>query len=354
MTKETKRISYNGEFLDTIHYKDYGDDLFKEIKQQYYTKPNLESVKNEMVGIYYGNTKMPNITNYFFKDLMAKTKIYYNKWSIEDVFNCKELLGHFLEKIECNEKVYTSKNLIDNIETAFRLGGKGVATKPANFPIKYVAMILKYYNINDNYYDFSCGWGARLLGALQSQVNYFGTDPNYLLVGRLNQMSDFYKSNIPCRSKVDIRATGSEIFHKERENTIGVAFSSPPYFYLEDYKIGNQSYKKGTSYHDWLEYYMRPTIKNVYKYLVNEGAFIININNFKEYQLVEDVCKIALSEGFYLVSAHKLENIMRIGQKNNQTKLNDNSEKIMVFKKNKDKDYNLNDDNIKLGQMDLF
>lgn len=271
-----KLIKYAGEELDTVFWCDISDKEFQEIRDDYYRKPDFSLVEKEFKGLYKGNVMHPNITSYYVKDLMAKTKIWYNKWSIEQVFECKDLLAHYVDKVEHNKKVYPdSDSLIKKIETAFRLGGKGIASKPTNFPVKVVDKVLAEYNINNYWYDFSCGWGDRLLGALKNKVNYIGTDPNYLLVDRLKQMvKDYKKVNNLDKGLFQIKAQGSEIFMPEWENKIGLAFSSPPYFYLEDYKIGNQSWKPETTYEQWKENYLRPTIKNIYKYLIPARKFL--------------------------------------------------------------------------------
>ena len=90
---------------------------------------------------------------------------------------------------------------------------------------------------------------------------------------------------------------------------MGLAFSSPPYYNLEDYKIGNQSYKIGVTYDVWKMNYLIPTIKNIYKYLINDGFFCINIKNFKHYNLVEDVRIIAENVGFSFITIELLSNI---------------------------------------------
>lgn len=324
-------INHNGETLETKHYCEISNEKFEELRNAYYEKPSFELVKKQFKTIANGGTKNNEITNYYVKDLMAKTKIYYNKWSIEDVFNCKDLVSFFMSKIQDNKKIYPDSNSeIKNIETAFRLGGKGVASKPANFPIKTVDYILEHYNINNNYYDFSCGWGARLTSALKNKVNYYGTDPNYLLTERLCSLATDYKNTLNQNTSVDIRTQGSEVYVPEWRNTIGVAFSSPPYFYLEDYKVGNQSFKEGTTYQEWLTNYYKPTMINIFKYLIDDGKMIININNFDKYDLVGDTIKLAESIGFKLIETHTLDNIKRC---NSNSDFNDNSEQIMVFGK---------------------
>lgn len=325
------RIEYKGQVVETKHHTEISEQEYQQLRYEYYKKPDFIEVQKEFINLRDGGTKNSNITEYYVKDLMAKTKIYFNKWSLEDVFNCKQLVEYFVSKTEENKVLFPdSESLISKIEKATRLGGKGVASKPSNFPIKTVDDVLEKYNVNNNWYDFSCGWGARLLGALKNNVNYYGTDPNYMLTERLTQMTKDYKRTIYQHSVVDIRTQGSEVFVPEWQDKIGLAFSSPPYFYLEDYKIGDQSWKEGTSYQQWKDNYLEPTIKNIYLYLVHNGFLLFNINNFKEYDLVGDVIKIATANGFKYLGNHTLENIQRI---NSNGDLNDNSEKIMVFVK---------------------
>lgn len=324
-----KVINYNGQTLETKHWVEMSDYEYLDLKRQYYAKPDFDSVKQQFIAIANGGVKNDKITNYYVKDLMAKVKLYHSKWSVEDVFNCKDLVALFKSKTLENKKVFPeSASTIKNIETAIRLGGKAYAAKPTNFPIKVVDHILDNYNVNGNWYDFSCGWGARLLGALKHKVNYYGTDPNFMLTDRLNKLANDYKSTVPCNSEVDIRVTGSEIYNADWENKMGLAFSSPPYFYLEDYKIGKQSYSEGTSYDDWKKNYLTPTIKNLYLYLIQEGYFLLNINNFENFDLVGDSIAIAESVGFKLVKTESLKNIERC---KSTTGFNDNSEKILVF-----------------------
>jgi len=326
-------ISYNGVEMETKHWTEISDETFTELKNAYYAKPDISAVKKEMISISKGGTKNTEITNYFVKDLMAKTKLYHSKWSIEDVFNCKDLLAHFVEKTMCNKKVYPDEMpLIKKVEVAFRLGGKGAARKPSNFPIKTVDYILSKYNKNNCWYDFSCGWGARLTGGLKNDVNYFGTDPNYMLTLRLGELAKLWRVAIGHKSYTEIRTQGSEVFVPEWEGKMGLAFSSPPYFCLEDYKIGNQSWNENVNYDMWLSGYMTDTIKNIHKYLIPDGIFAINVNNFSNYNLVADIKKIALENGFEYVTTEVLENIKRA---NSNGGLNDNSEGIMIFKKKK-------------------
>lgn len=328
-------ITYKGQSINTEHYTPITDEEFIKLRNDYFAKPTLESVKDQMYQISRGGLLNNRLTAYYFKDLMMKVKLYSCKWSVEEVFECKDLVSFFISKTEGNKIIFTDDmTMSEKLNRVIQIGGKGCALPPTQFPYKTIDMVLKHYNINGNYYDFSCGWGVRLTGALRHQMNYFGTDPNYLLTERLNQLATDYKSVVRNRSNVDIRTQGSQYFIPEWENKIGLAFSSPPYFYLEDYRIGDQSYKEGTSYESWKSDYLKPTFENIYRYLIDDGYFLLNINNFDKFMLVEDSVNIANSIGFHLVGEHTLENIKRCKSNGDFTT---NNERILVFNKNKEK-----------------
>ena len=339
--KKLYPINYLGKTYNTTIHKDLTDEEFEQIRKEYYQKPDFSDVKKQFKKISDGGVKTNHITNYYVKDLMAKTRIHFNNWTIEEALNHKPLMEFFAGKCAENKKVFPdNKSLEQNIETAFRLCGFKTASKPANFPFKAADDILTQYNVNGNYYDFSCGWGTRLLSSLRNGINYYGTDPDYILCERLCAMSNDYKKT--CNSNVEtcIKGHGSEVFVPEWENKIGLAFSSPPYFNLEDYQIGKQSYKPGVTYEEWKRDYLVPTIKNIHKYLIIDGFFAININNFNkynDYNLIGDTVEIAKDIGFQLVDVHKLKNIKRChGHKewdSGSCGWNDNDEKIFVFQK---------------------
>ena len=327
-----KNVTYKGQSISSIYDScSLSNEQFKNLVNGYYEKPPIENVIKQMKALQGGGKLINHITNYYVKDLMAKTKLYFNKWSIEEVLECKGLTEIMFARTQTNKNVYPdTMSDVKKLEIAFRLGGKGLASKPSNFPITTADYILNKYNVNGNYYDPSCGWGVRLLSALKNGLNYYGTDPNYLLCDRLKDMSELYKDANNIGNVVDIRVCGSEVYQDDLTNKIGLAFTSPPYFYLEDYKVGEQSWQEGISYEDWLGNYLEPTINNIYGYLIKDGFMAININNFKNFDLINDTIRIAERNGFYLIEVERLKNISRV---NSKGKFNNNDEQILVFKK---------------------
>ncbi len=327
----TKTIQYNGKTFETKFYHEISDEEFERIRNEHYRKPPFEKVQEQFVAVANGKNTNGLITKFYVKDLMEKTKKRKSKFTMEEVFASKELVGFLYGKSLSNPKVYNSSDTVKNMETVCRIGGSGcVWASASNFPLEAVDLIIQKYDRNGVVYDYSCGWGSRMLGSIRNGVTYCGTDPNYLLVERLTQMIADYAQATGNNVRVDIRAHGSETLVPEWGGRVGLAFSSPPYFDEEDYAIGEQSYKQGMSYTQWLESYMVPTIRNIYIYLTQDGVFCINVKNLGKYKLEDDVVRIAQNNGFELFEIERLRNHKR---PHAQLGLVDNSEKIFCFRK---------------------
>jgi len=315
--KEKRLIKYLGEEMLTTHFSDILEEKRKELQDLYFKKPSISEIRKALIKIKKGSNNIGLIEKYYFRDLMSKVMLDGLHWTIEEVFQSRDVLGILYSFIFVNDKVFPPEvPEIEKIETALRIGPK-VTQKPSNYPLASVRDILSKYNINDNYCDYSCGWGVRMLGALSLGINYFGIDPNNLLTERLKELSLEFKKVNDTDTIVDIRTQGSENFIPEWENKMGVAFTSPPYFSYEDYRVGKgQSFKKNeTTYDQWLKEYWTGTVKNIHKYLIKGGAFLVNIQNTKikgkEYPLQDDCRRIAEENGFVLVDTHILKTIAR-------------------------------------------
>ena len=337
-------ITYKGISQNSSISKSITDEEFASIEREYYQKPDFELVRKQLKSVYDGGTRTNHIYDYYFKEVMSKAIGTRASWSIWDGIRNREIMEYFAGKVDKNKKVFPdSMSLAKKIETAFRLCGIRYCVKLPNFPLKTVVEMLKKYNVNGNYYDFSCGWGARLLGSLQCNVNYFGVDPNDELCFKLRSLaSDYEDVNPYSKSIVDIRCQGSQTFVPKWENKMGIAFSSPPYFSLEDYQIGDgQSYKKGMTYREWSDGYIPDTVRNIWRYLIPGGYFLFNVKDFRDYKtnecypIASDFIKCAKECGFEFVGFEELKNIKRCHGdiSGKAVTMNDNAEKIHVFRK---------------------
>ena len=307
-------INHLGKTFKTIHFADITDEKCLQLKKEFYEKPNFELVKKQFKKLYCGGKKTNFIIDYYLKEVMSKARISSSKWSIKEFFECNDLIRFSYGKIKnCSNFYKDTDTDIKNIKMVLRLSPSGTSAKVSNFPYNTMLDILRKYNINNNYYDFSCGWGIRLLSAMGNDINYFGTDPNNELVSQLKQMSKDFINETWSSSKVDIKCIGSENYVPDWENKIGLAFSSPPYFDLEHYNVGSQSIDD-RNYEDWLSEYWVGTVKNIKKYLIKDGYLLINMKNIKKHNTLDDMCKIIKKEGFVFVASDPSQkNLTMIG-----------------------------------------
>lgn len=318
----------------TLSTDDYSENLTAEqcedIRQNIYKKPDLKDVFAELIKIGGGSSNITKVTNYYVREFMHIVKLWHSKWSIQEVLSSDDLIRVFHAKTLKNKNVFTG-DVYENIRTALRVGGKGIAQKPSNFDPSVVQAVLKKYCLpyeDCAYYDYSSGWGARLLGSLGVGVAYHSTDPNEPVVKALLEMLKNFRKLNKYTKTVDMRIQGSETFVPDWENNMTVAFSSPPYFLLEKYSDDDRQSAANRSYDEWLEEYWRGTCKNIHRYLKAGGFFILNMSNYKKFELVGDMRAIMESEGFEFV---RIENMNVITRPNLEA--GDTDEGMYVYKK---------------------
>ena len=130
-------------------------------------------------------------------------------------------------------------------------------------------------------YDYSMGYGGRLLGVSSSRMKYqyIGVDPNtetYKYLEYLNSLIDQVH-----RTQSELHCSTSEEYQPQE---IDLAFSSPPYFNLEKYSDEDtQCMVRYRTMDEWFEGYAEPTMENIYRGLNSDGIFATNIADYKSY-----------------------------------------------------------------------
>lgn len=166
------------------------------------------------------------------------------------------------------------------LRNKLELIGGNVAT---NFhPMKAQAIYEKYCPVNGIIYDFACGFGGRMLGALTSKNNYryFGVEPCVETYTHLNELGAHIENVTNTKNRFKVSCCGSENYCPV-ENFADFAFSSPPYFNLEIYSDEDtQCYNKFCTLDSWFEGYVQPTIKNIYNMLKDGSYYAVNIADF--------------------------------------------------------------------------
>lgn len=247
-----------------------------------------------------------------------------------------------------NDRIASDIYYVERDTTGYRDTSKYIVNEKYSFKIvkqedKYCfvvpshMLVLRYKG--KMFITGNCGFGGRMLGALSSKKNfrYVGTDPCTETMYHLHQLGDYIEMVTGRDDSYELHCCGSEVF-KGPENSIDFAFSSPPYFNLEVYSDEEtQCYNKFPELNQWLEGYVRETIKNI-KHMLKPGrCYAVNIADFKvgggsEVAYVDEWIRISTEEGMPLFDTVYLGVTARAGSAE-QAAGELKKENILIFKK---------------------
>lgn len=220
-------------------------------------------------------------------------------------------------------------------------GIRQVGSMPTNFrPMNAKALYEEYCPESGIIYDYSCGFGGRLTGALTSKKNftYIGTEPNSKTYENLYRLGHAIESVTGRENSFKILKMGSEKF-KTNPEIFDFAFSSPPYFDLECYcDEPTQCYNAYPNIYDWFDRYVNQTIKNIFNGLKHDRYYAVNIADFvynnRVMNYVDTWKMYSEKAGFEYVKDLGLRLMVRAGNGDRESRLKKGkSERIMVFYK---------------------
>jgi len=334
-TKETYEADPTGT-IDTIFnlYRDRGI-----VPIVYYTEEGLrtacrafrsKSGNNVSAGrLGLGNNAGQTINRFIFTNMQTAEPKGRGSNSLRDRFNhdtkLKRAIRICFEFREGKHLVYPTA-----MRRALELvTGENVT----NFKAQNAKAIVEYIcpDIWGRVYDYSCGYGGRLLGITSSNMNYnyIGTDPNTETHRYLKYLNEIIGSN------AEIYCETSQDFQPE---DIDCAFSSPPYFNLEKYSDEDtQCMNQFETLDDWFEGYVEPTMLNIHKGLNPNGVFATNIADYKatggEYKVVDRWIETAERVGFKHSETVKMMLNTRPGVGNDKLAGREKWEGVYVFEK---------------------
>jgi hypothetical protein len=186
-------------------------------------------------------------------------------------------------------------------------------------------------------YDYSAGYGGRLLGITTSKLryNYTAVDPNTETVNYLNYLNDLIYDAVGNRGTI-IKSVSEEY---KPDSKVDLAFSSPPYFNLEKYSDEpTQCMNQFTTLDDWFDGYAAPTMQNIYSSLEDDGLFATNIADYKigkdkEFKVVDRWIETAEKLGFEYRTTIRMMLNTRPGVGNDKTAGREKFEGVYVFRK---------------------
>ncbi len=307
----------------------FSEDGIKEEILSVYNKNDVCFVEN---GVY---TQLRNgllLLDYLFPNLHLATtcnekRNIYERFYNDDIL--RKAIRAYLD---------TGKSL-NNLRTLFFSYARLYFDTPINFSPMRAKIIFEHYcPKNGVIYDYSAGYGGRMMGALCSKQDftYVAVEPNSNTYYNLKRLGNYIDQTISKR-KYHIYNLCSEKFQPQAES-IDFIFSCPPFFKKEIYcdEI-TQSINNYPEYNEWLEEYVRPTVQNCFSALKEKGVYGVDILNYtywgKTYPLIEDWIRIAKEEGF--IYKEKVPVASKFRKKENE------GEYIYLFMKKEE--YNLPD-----------
>ena len=328
------------------------------LRKQVYRKYSKEELQDQLIQFQDNNLDLSVLNDagkslsklciHFFRAEQYKAKNARAKYSPDEILSSDELLNEAFEKIDAKPDYYNAgsdyKNFVSFITNEATMVSKVAIFSPNLARKIYEKYCPKFYA---NIHDSSSGWSNRCQGALTSKYcyNYFGTDPNSALHEHYNEQADFIRETLHTDSKTDFRCCGSEVFIPEWEGKMDLSFTSPPYFNTEKYSSElTQSAAKCANYYSWRDDFMRPTIKNVYKYLKPGAYYLLNLKNltptFGSFPALNDWAVVAQQEGFiledidimYYQSSRQFGTSKKTGKKR-EVKFTGDKEPVLVLRK---------------------
>lgn len=289
----------------------------------------LSIAKDKRLSI--SNYLCTDVFKHFSPHFYEMTSTYDKRLSMLDAFNDDVLLKKVIKnRIDQNFNLHGSmiKQGLRNSRNAYN--GSIFNTLVAKF------IYSKFTKNSDVIYDYSMGYGQRLLAALSLGYGctYIGVDPFQKSFESNQNIYNFYNQNIKNLKKtIDLRCTGSEDFCDEKYlGKVNFAFSSPPYFDLEVYcDDATQAYQNG--YDDFINRWWMKSCENISRLLKDDGVFAINIaDKVKSFNLSEDMCSIIKSFGFVEFDRYHLVLARNLKFRKQQNK-NEKLESIIFFKR---------------------
>lgn len=299
-----------------------------------FSKLSYNNVDNGKIGL--GNNRGQTINRFLFPNMMTAEPKGRGSNSLKDRFFDERKLKRAIRI--CFE-FRTGDRLLrpTQLRTALELvTGENVT----NFKAQNAKAIAEHLCpvLWGNVYDYSCGYGGRLLGIGSSnfKYNYIGVEPNTETVEYLNYLNDVIDEATGVRGTII-----QDVSENYQPEDIDLAFSSPPYFNLEKYSNEEtQCMVRYTTEDEWFEGYVIPTMENIYRGLNREGIFATNIADYKSYdrpepyEVTERWIQTAEKVGFKHDGVIKMMLNTRPGVGNDRKQGREKWEGVYVFRKN--------------------
>ena len=312
-----------------IYFTEEG--LVRAIKE--FKSTSYNSVIDNRIGL--GNNRGQPLSRFLFPNMMTAEPKGRGSNSLKDRFlndtKLKRAIRICFEMREGQKLVYPTA-LRRSLELVTGENIQNFKPQNARAIVEHLCPVLW-----GNIYDYSAGYGGRLLGIGSSNMNYNYTavDPNTETVNYLQYFNSLIKQATGVEGTI-VQSVSEDYQPKD----IDLAFSSPPYFNLEKYSDEpTQCMVNYTTLDEWFDGYVVPTMTNIHNGLNSDGVFATNIADYKTYGQKEpvEVCErwIATAEkiGFKHTGTIKMMLNTRPGVGNDKLAGREKFEGVYVFTK---------------------
>ena len=235
------------------------------------------------------------------------------------------------------KKTHYMVRLYDTATRMFPGGYKSFRISICQYAVNFPALVARALYERYTYgvdspivWDPSAGWGGRLVGALTARrsILYVGTDPNEdhlwtdeqgVKHSKYTELAAYHASRRPFDDtppNVMFFPCGSEVIYQNPtfrtlRGKVNVVFTSPPYFNREAYSEDeSQSYKKFSTFPEWSEGFLQPTIETAAEWLAPGGYLLWNVADIKQgndyLPLEAHSVKYATQAGLRQIEMHRL------------------------------------------------
>ncbi len=312
-----------------VYYTEQGlIDAVKTFSQQTYN-----GVNNSVIGL--GNNRGQTINRFLFPNMMTAEPKGRGSNSLKDRFWNDAKLKRAIRicfEFRTGDKLLRPTQLRTALELVTGENVTNFKAQNAKAIVEHLCPVLW-----GRVYDYSCGYGGRLLGIGSSnfKYDYIGVEPNTETVNYLNYLNEIITEATGVKGKI-VQSVSEEY----KPEDIDLAFSSPPYFNLEKYSNeSTQCMVRYKTLDEWFEGYVIPTMENIYRGLNREGIFATNIADYKSYdrkepyEVVKEWISYAERVGFKHTQTIKMMLTTRPGVGNDRKQGREKWEGVYVFSK---------------------
>ncbi|MCZ2224542.1 MAG: hypothetical protein LC122_13035 [Chitinophagales bacterium] len=307
-------------------YPKYSDDDL--IKDFYLLKKlDINTIKNDKIFSPVNYSGL-NIFRHFSEQFFEVKSGYDNKPSMVEGFNDDKILLNTIRNRIAGDHTICGNMIRQGLANSFNV------FKASTFnPGIAKAIYQMYAKDGDIIYDYSMGFGQRMLAALALpfSVKYIGVDPMERTIANNCEMFNHMKEICPnIKNEVDMVLCGSEeYFPEELKGKVNLAFSSPPYYKLEIYEE-NLSQANSDSYCNFINIWWKKTCENINNLLTDDGIFLLNMaEEVDGFFILEDMCEIIKRNNFKEIDRY----FIKLNKNNSFHGGKEKLEPIIVFKR---------------------